>query len=325
MLDVRALVTAEFTDDGVRRLRALGYEVVRAGWGVARQQLDRDALVAAAQGAELLLTEIEAVDADVLAALPALRVVGTARGGPVNVDHEACAARGIPVFWTPGRNADSVADFVLGVVLSLTRGIAEGERHLRGEGWLVGDELPYLHFRGPEMASLVLGVVGHGAIGRRVAQRASEGFGMQVLVHDPLQKRSVSLAELAERADVLTLHCPRTEQTKGLVDAALLARMRPSSYVVNTAGGGIVDEPALIAALRAGRLAGAALDVFGTEPLPRDSALLTTRGLLLTPHLAGAADNVVRHHTEQLCDAVELWHAQQSSNAADQSSESATS
>ena len=325
MLDVRALVTAEFTDDGVRRLRALGYEVVRAGWGVARQQLDRDALVAAAQGAELLLTEIEAVDADVLAALPALRVVGTARGGPVNVDHEACAARGIPVFWTPARNADSVADFVLGVVLSLTRGIAEGERHLRGEGWLVGDELPYLHFRGPEMAGLVLGVVGHGAIGRRVAQRAREGFGMQVLVHDPLQERSVSLAELAERADVLTLHCPRTEQTKGLVDAALLARMRPSSYVVNTAGGGIVDEPALIAALRAGRLAGAALDVFGTEPLPRDSALLTTRGLLLTPHLAGAADDVVRHHTEQLCDAVELWHAQRSSNSADHSSESATS
>ena len=139
---MRALVTAEFTDDGLARLRALGYDVLRAGWGVTRQTLDRDALIAAARGAELLITELETVDAQVLAALPALRAVGTARGGPVNVDHRACAARGIPVFATPGRNADSVADFVIGVLLSLTRRIAEGERHLREQGWLVGKELP---------------------------------------------------------------------------------------------------------------------------------------------------------------------------------------
>ena len=305
---VRALVTAEFTDDGVARLRALGFEVVRAGWGVTRQALDRDALVAAASGAELLITELETVDAQVLAALPALRAVGTARGGPVNVDHRACAARGIPVFATPGRNADSVADFTIGVLLSLTRRIAEGERHLRGQGWLVGKELPYLHFRGPELAGLVLGIVGYGAIGSRVAQRATAGFGMQVLVHDPLHPDSLPLAELAERVDVLTVHCPRTPETLGLVDAAVLARLRPRGYVINTAGGGIVEEAALVAALHAGRLAGAALDVFGTEPLPRDSPLLTAPHLMLTPHLAGAADDVVRRHTEQLCAAVEDWH-----------------
>lgn len=305
---VRALVTAEFTDDGLARLRALGYDVVRAGWGLTRQGLDRAALIEAARGAELLITEIETVDAQVLATLPVLRAVGTARGGPVNVDLAACAARAIPVFSTPGRNADSVADFVMGVLLSLTRRIAEGERHLRGEGWLVANELPYLHFRGPELAGLVLGIVGHGAIGSRVAQRASAGFGMQVLLHDPLHPDSLPLAELVERVDVLTVHCPRTPQTLGLVDAALLARLRPSAYVINTAGGGIVDEVALVAALHAGRLAGAALDVFATEPLPRDSPLLGAPGLLLTPHLAGAAEDVVRHHTEQLCDAVEDWH-----------------
>ena len=305
---VKALVTAEFTDDGLGRLRALGYEVLRAGWGMTRQPLDRDALIAAAQGTELLITELETVDAQVLAALPTLRAVGTARGGPVNVDHRACAARGIPVFSTPGRNADSVADFVIGVLLSLTRRIAEAERHLRGEGWLVGEELPYLHFRGPELAGLVLGIVGYGAIGSRVAQRASAGFGMQVLLHDPLHPASLPLAELADRVDVLTVHCPRTPETLGLVDAAVLARLHPAAYVINTAGGGIVEEAALVAALHAGRLAGAALDVFATEPLPRNSPLLTAPHLLLSPHLAGAADDVVRHHTDQLCDAVETWH-----------------
>ncbi|MCW2778332.1 MAG: 3-phosphoglycerate dehydrogenase [Frankiales bacterium] len=302
---MRALVTAELTDDGEARLRDLGYEVVRAGWGTTRQPLDRAAYVAAAAGAALLLTEIETVDRAVLDALPDVRLVGTARGGPVNVDLVACADRGVPVLYTPARNADSVADFTLGVLLSLVRGISASERHLREQGWLVDGELPYLHFRGPELAGRVLGVVGHGAIGRRVAQRARDGFGMRVLVHDPVAADSVPLDVLLQESDVVTLHCPRSAATRGLVD---VGRMRPGSYLVNTAGGGIVDEDALVDALRSGRLAGAALDVFATEPLPRDSPLLTTPGLLLTPHLAGAADDVVRHHTDLLCDDVERWH-----------------
>ena len=305
---VKALVTAEITTSGLRRLEQLGYTVERAGWGLTRRTLDRPALIEAARGAQLLLTEIEVVDADVLAALPDLALVGTARGGPVNVDLAVCVARGVPVLFTPARNADSVADFVLGVLLSLVRGISASERHLRDEGWHVGEDLPYLHFRGPELAGRVLGIVGAGAIGSRVAQRARDGFGMQVLVSDPLFEGSLTLEELVEQSDVVTLHCPRTADTRGLVDAALLARMRPTSYVVNTAGGGIVDEQALCDALDEGRLAGAALDVYATEPLPRDSRLLHTRGLLLTPHLAGAADDVVTHHTDMLVGDVERWH-----------------
>lgn len=305
---MKALVTAEFTPDGVRRLEALGYVVTRAGWGVTRQALDRDALIAAAQGVSLLVTEIEVVDAQVLDSLPGLKVVATARGGPVNVDRAACAARGIPVVFTPARNADSVADFVVGSVLSLARGIGTSERHLRASGWDVDGELPYLHFRGPELSRLTVGVVGYGAIGRKVAQRFSDGFGSRVLLNDPLIEGGLPLDEVAAASDVLTLHCPRVPETRGLVDAALLRLLQPSSYVVNTAGGGIVDEDALCDALDAGLLAGAALDCFTTEPLPRDSRLLRTRGLLLTPHLAGAADDVVRHHTALICSDLERWH-----------------
>ncbi len=305
---MRALVTAELTDEGQRRLEALGYDVVRAGWGTTRQALDPLAYRQAAAGSALLVTEIEVVDADLLAAVPELRLVATARGGPVNVDLAACAERGIPVLFTPARNADSVADFVIGALLSLTRGLGAAERHLRGEGWLVDGELPYLHFRGPELDRLRLGLVGYGAIGRRVAQRAADGFGMQVLFTDPQVAGSTPLEELLECSDVVSLHCPRLPATRGLLDAAALARMPRGSYVVNTAGGGIVDESALVASLVSGHTAGAALDVFATEPLPRDSPLLTAPNLLLTPHLAGAALDVVRHHTEMVCGDVERWH-----------------
>ena len=305
---MRALVTAEIDDRGVERLEALGYAVDRAGWGVTRQVLDRDAYVAAAARASLLVTEIEAVDEAVLDALPEVRLVATARGGPVNVDLAACAARGIPVLFTPARNADSVADFVLGQLLSLSRGISASERHLREVGWHVDGELPYLHFRGRELAGLTIGVVGYGAIGRRVARRARDGFGMRVLFTDPQVAGSVPLEELLEQSDVVSLHCPRSEATRGLLDAAALQRMRPGALLVNTAGGGIVDEDALVEALVDGRLGGAALDVFATEPLPRDSALLTAPNLLLTPHLAGAALDVVRHHSDLICSDVERWH-----------------
>ncbi|MEO6205757.1 MAG: NAD(P)-dependent oxidoreductase [Mycobacteriales bacterium] len=304
---MKALITCEITDDGLQRLEALGYEIHRAGWGLTRRVLATDELIAAAQGAALVLTELEVVDAAVLDALPELRLVGTARGGPVNVDLAACDTRGLPVLYTPARNADSVADFVVGTILTLTRGIAAAERHLRDTGWQVDGELPYLHFRGPELSGLTVGVVGYGAIGRRVTQRLREGFGTTVIVHDPVQGLGGSLADVAAQADLLTVHCPRVPETRGLVDAELLAQLG-AGWVVNTAGGGIVDEDALCDALDADALKGAALDCFATEPLPRDSRLLRTRNLLLTPHLAGAADDVVRHHSNLLVSDVERWH-----------------
>ena len=304
---MKALVTAELTAQGEARLAALGYDVVRAGWGVTRQVLDQEALIQAAVGAALIITELEVISAAVLDAVPTLRLLATARGGPVNVALPACAERQIPVVYTPGRNADSVADFVVGVLLSLLRGVAASERHLRDTGWNVGNDLPYLHFRGPELSGLVVGVVGNGAVGSRVTQRLRDGFGTRVVVHDPVQGLGPALPELADQVDVLTLHCPRVPATHRLVDAALLARLG-AGWLLNTAGAGIVDEDALCDALDAGRLRGAALDCFSTEPLPRDSRLLSTPGLLLTPHLAGAADDVVRHHSDLICADVERWH-----------------
>jgi phosphoglycerate dehydrogenase-like enzyme len=302
---VKALVTAELTEDGKARLQTLGYDVTRAGWGVTHEALDGPAYVEAARGASLLLTEIETIDDAVLDACPDLGIVGTARGGPVNVDIAACTERAVPVLFTPARNAESVADFTIGLILALVRGLVAGDRHLRGGGWHVAGPVPYLYFRGPELARLTLGMVGYGAVGRLVAQRAREGFGMRVVFHDPYVEGSVPLPELLGAADVVSLHCPRTPDTERLIRAETLAQMRPGAWLVNTAGGACVDETDLIAALDARRLSGAALDVFATEPLPPESGLRGRADVVLTPHLAGAADDVVRHHTGMLVGDVE--------------------
>src|SRR4051794_1191963 len=302
-----AFVTAEWSPAAHDGLRKLGYDVRTGGWGRTGRALERDELVAEAASAAVLIVEVERVDDAVLGALPDVEVVCSARGTPSNVDIDACTRRRIPVLYAPARNAESVADFVIGLILACCRGISAGERHLRGTGWLVGDRLPYLHFRGPELARLTLGLIGYGAIGQRVAVRAEHGFGMRVLHHDPYQPDSgVDLATLLGTADVVSLHCTRSAQSRGLIDADALAAMKPGSYLINTAGGDMVDEAALLAALESGRLAGAALDVFGTEPLPPDSPLLRAPRLVVTPHLAGAADDVVAHHAEMICDDLAL-------------------
>lgn len=134
---------------------------------------------------------------------------------------------------------------------------------------------------------------------------------MRVIFHDPFVTGSTPLDELLGAADVVSLHCPRTPATERLINAGTLSLMRPDGYLVNTAGGACVDTADLVAALEAGQLRGAALDVFEAEPLPADSPLLRREDVLLTPHLAGAADDVIRHHTEMICADVEALHAGQ--------------
>ncbi len=308
---MKALVTAELSGHARARLEALGYDVVHDGWGATRSVLGSDALVAAAAGAELVVVEIEAVDEAVLDALPEVRIVASARGLPTNVDLVAASARGIPVLHTPGRNAASVADFTIGLILAECRSLARGQDHLRRVGWDVDGELPYLHFRGPELAGRTLGLVGYGAVGREVARRAVGGFGMRVLVSDPYVAdvewpvEAVSLEQLLRESHVVSLHCALTPVTAGIIGERELALMRPDAVLVNTARAGVVDQGALVAALVDGRLAGAALDVFWTEPLPRSHPLLSLDNVTVTPHLAGAADDVVSRHCAMIVDDVE--------------------
>jgi (S)-sulfolactate dehydrogenase len=227
-----------------------------------------------------------------LAGARRLKVVGRLGVGLDNIDVPACDARGIEVIPATGANAESVAEYVVTAAMMLLRGAYSSTRAVEAGTW------PRQTLSlGREASGKVLGLVGFGSIGRLAARKAA-ALGMRVVAHDPLvgnddpawnqtgtQRRD--LDELLAESDVVSLHIPLTAQTRGLLDRARLSRMKHDAIVINTARGGIVDEAALAAMLREGKLGGAALDVFDNEPLAAGSPLVGAPRLVLTPHIAG--------------------------------------
>lgn len=249
----------------------------------------RDELLAACAGHDgLLVTPLERVDAELLdAAGPRLRVVANHAVGYDNVDVAAATARGVVVANTPGVLTRATAELTLALVLALLRRIAEGDRFLRRrQPWIWSP----VFMLGSGLDGKTLGIVGLGRIGSEVA-RLGEAFGMRVVYAGSRPKqvpwRRLELAELLATADVVSLHCPLTPATRHLIDARALAAMRPSAMLVNTTRGPVVDEAALVDALRAGTIAGAALDVYEREPEVHPG-LLELEQVVLSPHLGSA-------------------------------------
>ena len=259
---------------------------------------DRDALLAAASTVDAVIVRNRTrVDADLLEAASHLRAVGRLGVGLDNIDVPICEARGIAVLPATGANAASVAEYVIGAALLLVRG-AFGATDTISNGAWPRAELG----RGGEIGGRTLGLLGAGLIAREVAARGA-ALGMQVIAHDPFVDADAPVWEtiervafdaLIERSDILSLHVPLTDGTRGLIDQAVLDRMKPGAVLVNTARGGIVDEAALVAALRDGRLGGAALDVFAHEPPKNPNRFADVPNLILTPHIAGVTSEANR-------------------------------
>lgn len=245
--------------------------------------------VAEAEGLLCLLTD--RVDAEVLAAAPRLRVISNYAVGVDNVDLEAARARGVPVGNTPDVLTETTADLAWALMLASARRLPDGIAAVRDGEWVTWEPGWLL---GRDVHGATLGIVGPGRIGRAVARRA-EGFGMQVLTAG----RGDDLGELLARADYVSLHTPLTPETRHLIDADALGRMRPTAYLVNTARGGLVDQRALAAALHDGSIAGAALDVTDPEPLPPDHPLLASPNLVVLPHV-GSATHATRERMAEL-------------------------
>lgn len=242
-----------------------------------------DELRARTRDAEGLLTLItDRVDAELLDGSPRLKAIANMGVGTDNIDVDAAKERGIPVGNTPDVLTDATADLAFALLLALARRIVPGAEKVRAGEWYTWEPAADL---GADLAGAVLGIVGWGRIGQAVARRA-EPFGMEV-VHSS-RSSGVPLEELLERADFVSLHTPLSPDTRHLIDAGALARMKPTALLVNTARGGVVDQDALRTALREGTIAGAALDVTDPEPLPPDHPLLDAPNLLVVPHVGSA-------------------------------------
>jgi len=282
----RVFTSCEIEFEGASPARDLlekaGFEVVyrpaRPGWpdDETREKLP---------GVHALLAGNERLDARTLEKADRLKIIARNGVGYDRVDLDLCTARGIMVTYTPGAMADAVADLALALLLALVRQVAAGDRTLKAGGYAVR--------LGQDLAAMKLGLLGCGRIGAEVVRRAL-GFKMQVLVCDPwvdpahikaLGAAPVSLDELLALSDAISLHTPLTPENRNLVNAGFLGRMKQGSYLINTARGGLVDEPALLESLRRGHLAGAGLDCQASEPPTGLSLeLVQHENVIATPH-----------------------------------------
>ncbi|MET9800975.1 2-hydroxyacid dehydrogenase [Streptomyces sp. NPDC006368] len=256
-----------------------------------------DDMIEALSGARICVTQMAPLTERVLAACPGLELFCVSRGGPVNANLEAATRHGVAVCYAPGRNAVATAEHTLALILAAARGVGDVHTDLKHGTWR-GDYYDY-DACGIEIDGSLVGLVGFGAIGSRVA-RVLVAMGATVLVHDPYVKpeavdgiaQLVPLDELLSRSRIVSLHARVTEETTGMIGAAEIASMPRGAVLVNCARGALVDYEAVCDALDSGRLAGAGFDVFPVEPVPAGARLLSTPGVVLTPHIAGASRQV---------------------------------
>jgi D-3-phosphoglycerate dehydrogenase / 2-oxoglutarate reductase len=304
---MRVLITDRFAPEGVERLRSAGLEVVDSP-GLAGEALH----AAIAQVHALIVRSVTPVDAALVERAKALLVVGRAGVGYENIDAAACAKAGIAVMNTPGASAITTAERTLALIFALLHQVAAADRSVRAGKW------ERRSFMATELFGKTLGVLGYGNIGRVVAAR-SQALGMRVLVHDPhvppenafnLGHTPVGFDALFTGADVVTCHVSADLKLKGLVGARELGLMRPGTWLINASRGFIVDEAALVEALKSGRLKGAALDVFEREPLPADSPLRALDNVVFSPHLGASSTEAERRVSISVAEQVARFLAE---------------
>jgi len=275
----RVFVTRALPGTAVERLAA-EHEVQVWPERLPPRPQELEARAAESEGLLTMLTD--RIDAAALEHAATIRAISNYAVGVDNVDLGAATERGIPVGHTPDVLTETTADLAVALMLGIARRLAEGDAFVRRGEWLTWETERLL---GHDLHDSTVGVVGFGRIGRAVGRRV-EGFGCRVL--HTSASGGVPLPQLLGQSDFVTLHCPLTQETEGLIDDEALALMKPSAFLVNTARGPIVDTQALVRALHRGAIAGCALDVTDPEPLPRGHLLLSAPNLLVLPHLGSA-------------------------------------
>jgi len=265
-----------------------------------------DYIIEACKDADIIITEFCTVTKKLIDACKNLKVVGVLRAGTENINVNYASQKDVLVYNTPGRNADAVADFTIGALISESRNIARGHHGLKNGKW-VREYSNSGHI--PDLPGKTVGIIGLGEIGQKVAKRLV-GFDVNILGYDPFVKnppygiKMVSLPQLMEESDFITIHVRAMKETENLVNEELISTMKPTAYFINTSRSSVADEKALYEALKSKKIAGAALDVFDVEPLGIDYPLVQLDNVTITPHMAGGSNDAFFNSPKKL--AVEM-------------------
>lgn len=324
---LKIVCTGLLTEDYRKKLEER-FDVTYTGWAVKEGWiLETKELIEAFRDADIMLVGVDTITREVLNGCPKVKMISCPRGNPVNIDMDAASERGIPVCFTPGRNANSVAEFLIGALIGFTRYIPLSYHEVRNGRFLappVDDiyevpekddivwgfamkppETPFMSYFGYELYGRRFGMIGYGAVGRRLA-KFLKAMDVEVVIYDPYldPKKAaedgvimMGFDEVISTSEFVSLHCKVTPETKGMFGEREFSLMRPDAVFINTARGVIVDQKALIDALTNKKIRGAVLDVFWQEPMPANHPLLKMDNVVMTPHIAGASNDVPKHQS----------------------------
>ncbi|MBE6797441.1 MAG: hypothetical protein E7531_03790 [Ruminococcaceae bacterium] len=326
----KALVTAELIPSFLECFKEkIDFEF--AGYALTHDVMPREELKEKIKDIDILICEYDTIDKEIFDCAKQLKIIFCCRGGVKTViDLEVAAERGIIVCNNGGRNASAVSDLVMAFMLDMTRNVTLTSNLIhnrvittdvkskpdeyRDTVWGLDNNSPFIKYRGKSLNHMTLGLIGCGFAGKLVARKAM-AFGMKVIVYDPYIKlgslpqkvEMVEFDELLNKADIISLHCALTPQTKDMFGAEQFAKMKQGAFFINTARGELVDEDALISALNSDHLAGAAIDVTRVEPIADNSPLLDAKNLIITPHIGGSSYDVQVVGTNMVVDDLKAW------------------
>jgi D-3-phosphoglycerate dehydrogenase len=329
MARIKTALTAVFSGKYLAELEEI-CEIRKGGHCATGIIMGEEEMLPFAKDAEILIVEFEEVSKKIIDNCPYLRLIACTRGNPINIDCKAALERKIPVLYTPGRNANAVAEFIVGGMISLCRNMGRANHEIRNGRylgkpagdvykpsdkddlvWLIEEkDSPYTEYKGFEISGKTLGFVGFGAIGARTSELLS-GFNMQFIVYDPYlapetakkyKVKPAGLNEVFSQSDFVSINCKVTGETTGMIGREQFDRMKKGAYLINTARGKIIKQKDFVDSMRDGKIAGAVLDVFWQEPLPGNHPLLEMPNVLITPHIAGASHDVVTGYSRVILD-----------------------
>ncbi len=326
-------IPSEYIEAGFSSFKNLGVEVKTVEWklkdfdelqeinlkvekGGSEAYEPPEYIYEACRDAEIIITQFCTITKKLIDNCKNLKIIGVLRAGIENINLAYADQKDILVFNTPGRNADAVADFTIGLLLSECRNIAKGHFGLKNGQWI--REYPNSYCI-PDLPGKTVGIIGLGEIGRKVAKRLT-GFDVEMLGYDPFVKdppygiKMCSLEELMEKSDFISIHVRLMKETENLVSREMIAKMKPTAYLINTSRSALVDENALYKALRDKKIAGAGLDVFDKEPPGKDYPVVTLDNITVTPHMAGGSRDAFLNSPAKLAVEIgKLWNSEEES------------